>query len=158
MHKYSSVLAACALAAVSCGGPDDHATTAASGSAQNALAASAALPDFTCTSAAGQFWPVEVSYTSADNQLFVKVSKPATGVYRLPYPGYLAVDSITTSALGFVLTATRPTADKVVVEANKVSSAYGPYTVIAHLDLKINVYQRFIHDVDVSNCAGYPQR
>ena len=157
MHKSSSVLVACALMAVSCGGPEEQ-TPGTTESPQSALAATAALPDFTCTSAAGQVWPVEVRYTGSDHQLYVKVSKPGTGVYRLPYPGYLAVDSITTSASGFVLTATRPIADKVVVEATKVGSAYGPYSVIAHLNLKINVYQRFIHDVDVSNCAGYPQR
>jgi len=115
------------------------------------------LPDFTCFSAAGDPSLVEVRYTSADGLLFVKVSKPPGSSARIPYPGYMTVNTADITPTGFVLTASRPLKDTALVQAAAIPSAYGPYTVTGHFNLKINVYQRWIRDVNLSNCTGYPQ-
>ncbi len=138
--------------------PALSATQGTEAQVSDALASVGQVPDFTCTSAAGEFWPVEVRYTSADGLLYVKVSQPAGIIhYRLPYPGSLNVDTANLTSTGFVLTASRPLNDKAIIQAAAIPSAYGPYTVTTHLDLKINVYQRFIKDINISNCSGYPQ-
>lgn len=116
------------------------------------------VPDFTCKSAYDEFWPVVVTYTSANNLIYVQVKQPVSTIsYRLPPSGYMNVNTANVTTTGFVLTASRTQGDQSIIQAAAIPSAHGPYTVTAHLDMKKNAYQRFIKDVDISDCIGYPQ-